>query len=162
MKNSWAWIKLIFVFSCIFSVQTQTHYKPSSPWFQNVHIVSNAFKSEVLQKLLFPLLSPFLLGSLVMWDLIVSKMYKQTYGPLLHQCAHGCVTLFAGVKHWQPPLTTILFLLWGLLGFLFLCGWKTLMLFEDHNAHVGMFLPSWLCDWSLTHCKLSYKVNYKW
>lgn len=108
-------------FLAFFSVQTQTHYKLSSPWFQNVHIVSNGSKSGSETSLL-PLLSPFALGSLVIEEFIVSKICKHTCGPLVHQCAHDCVTLFAGEKHWQPPLTTLLFLLRGLLtysGFLF-------------------------------------------
>lgn len=140
-------------FLAAFSAQTQTNSKPSSPWFQNVHLVSNGSKSGS-ETSLPPLVSHFALESLVMWDLIVSKICIRPVAT----CASVCSWLhFLGWSTGSIHSPDFSFCFGVSLVFCFLCGWKFLMCFR-----AGMFLLSWVYDWSLTHCKLSYKVNYKW
>lgn len=116
IKNSSAWIKLILVFSCII-------FKPKLTTSHLHHgfrmFILSIIAPNVVQKLL-PSFG-FSFSSEISWDMRLDYLQdvQTALWPLCHQPAHECVTLFAGKKYWQPPLTTFLFLLWGLLGFLF-------------------------------------------
>lgn len=95
VKNSWAWIKLIFVFFLhLFQ------FKPkltASCLHHGFRIFKQSIMApKVVQKLLSLLLFLLLLWDLLRWHSIVSKVCKHICDPLVHQFTHDCVTLFAG------------------------------------------------------------------